>query len=146
MYNNSFYITAHCNVNNLIEPYTTAPIGTWIHFAMSTEAGGTKMYLDGELVASNSTYIINTNVAGKALAIGVDVSPSGTAPHTDVNIGYFAGAIDDVRIYNTALSADDIRLIAAVPEAPAFALWGLGLGVVALTFHRRCPPVTRVGS
>src|SRR5206468_4289848 len=32
----------------------------------------------------------------------------GYGPYTDVNVGYFDGLIDEVRIYNRALSSDEI--------------------------------------
>ncbi|SUS06361.1 exported hypothetical protein [uncultured Defluviicoccus sp.] len=112
MYNDTLFVSSHCDANNLLFPYASPPVQQWIHLAVTVDPTGTKMYLDGSLVASNSVYITDTNVVGKALAIGVDVSPSGDAPYTDVTVGYFAGAIDDVRIYDKALSAKAIARLA----------------------------------
>ena len=47
-------------------------------------------------------------MAGKGLAIGVNVNGVGIAPFTDSNVGYFKGKIDDVRIYNRVLSKAEI--------------------------------------
>ena len=41
--------------------------------------------------------------------MGVAVSPVGQAPYTDVNVGYFHGRIDDVRIYDRSLSCEEIQ-------------------------------------
>src|SRR5690242_4788096 len=84
------------------------PSGDWHSFAITTDNSGTDMYVDGALVASNANFISNTTVAGTDLAIGVDVSPGGIAPYTDGNVGYTSGKIDDVCIYNTALTAREI--------------------------------------
>ena len=96
------------------------------------------MYLDGVLVASNTHSISNTSVSGTDLAIGVDVSPSGGSPYTDSNIGYFQGSIDEVRIYDTALSVDQIGALAGITSTPEPAsLTLVGSALVALTVIRR---------
>lgn len=134
IYNDSYYTSAHCDQNNLISSYAAAPVGAWIHFALTTELSGTKMYLNGSLVASNATYINNTFVSGKDLSVGVATSLGGGAPYTDSNIGYFAGSLDDIRIYDTALSAQDIGQIfrgSEVPEPSVFALMLVGLAALS---------------
>ena len=108
-YNNSYYLSSHCDVNTLTSPYSQDPINAWFHLIVSTDTNGTRMYVNGVQVASNNNYITNTNVAGKDLSIGVATSPSGSVPYTDVNVGYFDGSIDDVRIYNRALSESEIQ-------------------------------------
>jgi hypothetical protein len=104
-----YYVSSHCGAHTLIEPYAQPPINTWHHIAISTNSNGTIIYVDGAQAASNSDFISDTDVVGKDLAIGVDVSASGFAPYTDGNVGYFQGAIDDVRIYNRSLSASEVQ-------------------------------------
>jgi len=132
---NSYYLSSHCNVNDLISPYSQDPVNAWFHLAISTGTNGTRMYVNGVEVASNSNYITNTNVVGRDLSIGVATSPSGFAPYTDVNVGYFDGSIDDVRIYNRALSQSEISQLAAVP-VPA-AIWLLCSGLLSLVGMRK---------
>jgi hypothetical protein len=141
VYNNSYYVSSHCDVNNLIHAYPADPSGVWHNFAITTDSSGTDMYIDGVFVASNTNFISNTTVAGTDLAIGVDVSPSGIAPYTDSNVGYFEGAINDVCIYNTALTAQEIAASvcftgsALVPEPGSLVL--LSLGLLAFATARR---------
>lgn len=110
VYQDSYYLSSHCDVNNLIKPYEPgAVLGRWVHLVIGTSPRGTVMYVNGVKVASNATFVQQTPVQGRDLAIGVNVSPWGYAPYTDGNIGYFQGAIDDVRIYNRLLSRSEIR-------------------------------------
>ena len=123
----SYHLSSHCNANTLTSAYSQPPINKWIHFAASTDANGTRLYVNGVEVASNNNYITNTSVLGRDLSIGVATSPSGFAPYTDINIGFFDGALDDVRVYNRALSLSEIQQLAAVPLAPAVYYFGIGI-------------------
>ena len=72
------------------------------HHAVGLYDGTTlRLYIDGSQVASASASGNITYGAG-GIAIGRDGDYSGS---------YFNGVIDDVRIYNRALSADEIRLL-----------------------------------
>ena len=70
----SYTLTCHCNVNTLVYPYTISPVNEWHQFVCSTDSTGTKMYIDGILDASNTTYINNTYVTNTFLGIGA-ISP-----------------------------------------------------------------------
>jgi hypothetical protein len=104
-----YYMSSHCDYNNIIYHFSYSPEEVWHHFAVETNASGTTMFLDGLKVASNTNYVNNTATAGTDLSLGVDISPSGCAPYTDTNVGYLYGSLDDVRIYNRALSESEIR-------------------------------------
>lgn len=143
----SYYVSSHCGVNTLKHPYTTDPSGAWHNFAITTDSSGTDMYVDGALVASNTNFISNTTVAGTDLAIGVDVNPGGIAPYTDFNVNYFDGKIDDVCIYDTALTSSQIAaspcgtVVAPAPEPRSSALLAVGLvALVAITRRSRPRP------
>jgi hypothetical protein len=101
-------VSSHCDVNSLVYKFPYSPEEIWRHFAVETGDSGTKMYLDGSLVVSNNNYVSNTDTVGKDLSMGVDVSASGYAPYTDINVGYLNGYLDDVRIYSRALSESEI--------------------------------------
>jgi hypothetical protein len=104
-----YFVTSHCDVNLLKYYYPQEPIGAWYHYVVTTGSNWTKIYINGVEKASNTTFINNTVVTGTDLSIGVDVNTQGFAPYTDPNVGYFVGSMDDVRIYNRALSDTDIQ-------------------------------------
>ncbi len=110
----ALYVSGHCGANGTAYLYGTPPQGTWNHWAITTAPVGTKMYLNGTLVTSSTAFFSNTPVTGKDLAIGVDVNTSGIAPYTDFNVTYFKGLMDDVRIYDQALTADEILVLAGL--------------------------------
>lgn len=83
------------------------------------------VYIDGAYTTrSSGGTLINTAGTGKNVLIG-----------TDGNVDrHFDGLIDQVQIYDTALSVGELNAI-AVPEPSSAAL--LGLGGVALILRRR---------
>ena len=71
----------------------------WMHLAVSrSEKGVVNFYLNGEHVGQDNTYPNSAN--DRDLIIG--------ALNADAPASFFDGIIDDVRIYNKALSADRI--------------------------------------
>lgn len=107
-----FYLSGHCHSYDLYGPYPQPPVGVWYHLAITTSTDGTKFFVNGQEVASHSLFVNNTSVInGRDLAIGVDVWYQGYAPYTDINVGWFNGMIDEVRIYNRALSEEEISLL-----------------------------------
>ena len=68
---NSYEIQSDCRINRLLSQYANPPLGRWHHWCITTSAMGTKMYIDGMLIASNSIYVNNTNVSGNYFFIGV---------------------------------------------------------------------------
>ena len=113
------YMSGHCGANTIYYPCNPVT-GEWTHFAVATDAAGTRLYVNGELVAQNTTFVNNTATAGTQLGIGVASAPSGADPNTDPNIGYFAGDLDDVRIYNRALTPRELQSLAAGAGPPGW--------------------------
>ena len=108
MSENAYSRESHCECNLLECPYNQPPENAWYHWVITTSAEGSKMYINGNLFCSDYSFVNNTNVTGKDMAIGVCVSTFGEAPYTDENVGYFNGYLDDFRIYNRALSSSEI--------------------------------------
>lgn len=121
----AFSVQGHCVVNSLAYYYTVPPVGEWMHWLITTSPQGTRMYVDGTLVNSNTTFANNTHVAGRHLTIGCGVNPSGFA-----NAHYFDGAIDDVRIYDRALTTDEVHVLWSCPCPATFQPYGSGCGGV----------------
>jgi hypothetical protein len=101
-------LDGHCVEHRLLYAYGAPLVNAWHHLAVSTAPQGTRMYLDGSLVASSSMFVNDTVVAGKRFAIGVAVGPDGMAPYEDANVSYFDGVLDDLRLYDRALDDSEI--------------------------------------
>ncbi len=94
------------------------------HFAVTVDssAGKSSLYIDG-LLAAFTNSAITTTLSGSDTRLGRQFGDLSE---------YFNGTIDDVRIYNTALSAAEIANLAApVPEPATMLLMGTGLAVLA---------------
>ena len=76
-------------------PASSVPIGGWHHIVATYDGTTYAMYLDG--VAAGSTYV-DSNYSDGAVPYAIGRG----------NASYFNGSIDDVRIYNRALSSSDV--------------------------------------
>ncbi|NCA76842.1 MAG: hypothetical protein EOM90_10940, partial [Alphaproteobacteria bacterium] len=106
-----YVLESHCEGNLIEATYTDEPIGQWYHWVITTDSAGSKIYINGSVVATDNIFVNDTYVSGKDLAIGVCVAPWGIAPYTDPNVGYFNGKIDDIRIYDRALTASEVFIL-----------------------------------
>ena len=98
----------HCRMVGEVVP------GEWHHVFVtydgSSQASGIKLYLDGQLSEVNVTqdHLTGTIVTEKPFHIGRR-NPS----------GFFHGRIDDVRVYNRALSAAEVAQVAQLEAIDA---------------------------
>lgn len=84
---------------------TSAVVGEWHHFAVRRSANDFAIFLDGHAVATSvSTVVIPDPNSTFQL---------GTAEQS--NTRQFNGALDDVRIYDRALTNTEIAVLAGVP-------------------------------
>jgi hypothetical protein len=103
---------------------------TWHHVAIvvpgaTSTVNDVQYYIDGALVGTfSNAQNIDTGVG--PLRIGDSYQDTGRD---------FTGNIDDVRLYDTALTANEIAALAAIPEPGSLAL--LGLGGLAMLRRRR---------
>jgi hypothetical protein len=81
----------------------TLSLNKWQHVTVTLTGSTLKTYLNGTLVSTNNSASNNSN--GTAATIGSDI----------VHNRPFDGNIDDVRIYNRALSDAEIRVLAVSP-------------------------------
>lgn len=82
--------------------------GEWHHVAFTWENNGMieKIYIDGELNGMGSGGPTNINVNNNSSTVGSE-RITGFPPH-DVAINCFRGVIDEVKIYNRALTESEI--------------------------------------
>lgn len=103
---------------------TTLSAGTWYFGAITRSGVGSgNLYLNGGLETTFSFRQTPPNVANYIGGAGV------------FGFGYFLGTIDDVRVYNTALSSQQIQAlyVAVVPEPNSMILAVMGMsGFTAL--------------
>lgn len=90
-------------------------ITAWNHYAVSWDGTNARFYLNGQLVGSPISYPGSiTPLTNAPLEIGRDAHGTGPATTEWIN-----GSLDDLRIYNRALSAAEISaLYTAVPDYP----------------------------
>ena len=86
---------------------STLPLNVWSHLAATFDGTILRLYVNGIQVSSYTPFTPITTSSG-ALTIGGDALYG----------QFFAGRIDEVRIYNTALSASQIQTDMATPVVP----------------------------
>ena len=85
----------------------------WYHYAVVVGADGNTGYLDGVEMAdrdynfgnANDKSFLSSIPVKKKFTLGYGKSSSGISP----DFSYFKGALDDVRIYDKTLSADEVK-------------------------------------
>lgn len=83
-------------------------LNTWSHVASTYDGANFRIYLNGVLV---STFATTGNIAVTTNAFRIGGCPS-------LGTQYFAGLIDEVRVYNRALTAAEIQSDMNTPVAP----------------------------
>ncbi len=93
---------------------TQLTAGQWVHVAVTLDGDVGKLYVGGQLKNTNSSMSLNPSDFNPAL------NYIGDSQWSDDPL--FDGSIDDFRIYNYALSPDDIAMLAdgAANNPPAF--------------------------
>jgi Concanavalin A-like lectin/glucanases superfamily len=106
----------------------TIPMDQWSHVAWTWNGSNLNFYLNGTLLTSStSTGTIVQNTASLKIGARSDVT------------SFYKGIIDDIRIYDQALSASDISaLVHPVPLPPAFIFFASAmLGYLGLSDKAR---------
>ena len=86
---------------------SASPVGSWTHVALTYDGSLLVLYVNGVQVAS-------TAVSGLIQASSSPLWIGGNQPYGE----YFKGLIDDVRVYNRALSQAEIQADMATPLGP----------------------------
>jgi glucose/arabinose dehydrogenase/PKD repeat protein len=95
------------------------PLDTWSHLAVSYDGGTVRLYVNGALVGST---IASGPLPASSGALEIGASTLAGAR--------FAGQLDEVRVYDRALSAAEIGADLAAPVVPSYPATGPGLPAV----------------
>ena len=88
------------------------PLNEWQHVAFTTDGETLRLYRQGKEVASLKHKGLLSPTPIPSLAIGACFNA--TDKTTGVTPGFWDGKIDELAVFNDALSAEDIRKLAAV--------------------------------
>ncbi len=106
------------------------PYYEWHHYAMTLSGDTFIFYIDGVVVGSES------NLQTGNFTTSIDYINIGRERWSGYDRRFFNGLIDDVRIYDSALSAEQIRSLVVVPAPASLILALSGLGGLAV-FRKR---------
>jgi hypothetical protein len=104
-------------------PVVAVSLNTFSHIAGTFDGSQMNLYVDGSLAAFHTTVPTSINNSSGDLLIGASAT-SGGGFGGDPTRFFFDGQIDDVRIYDHALSQAEVAAL-AVPEPSAFLLSSL---------------------
>jgi len=105
------------NPQNLSGNASASPeleLGLWNHLVSIFDNGQIKMFLNGSLITSQETNITQIGNSPEPLKIG-DWFYQHSASYP-TRYSTFEGLMDDIRIYNRALSEDEVKTLAGVPK------------------------------
>ncbi|MBK8496097.1 MAG: LamG domain-containing protein [Chitinophagaceae bacterium] len=99
-----FHVQGHCGNNTAAYAYVSAPINNWYQWVLTINGSTQKIYVNGILKSTDNTFSGSTATTGVDFALGAITHTNGLSPYTDANVGFFHGKLDDVRIYDNAMS------------------------------------------
>lgn len=99
--------------------YGDLPFQEWVHLAVVKDGDSLQAYFNG--VPAGSTTIVNDFANAMAFFIGGEPRPGNTPRGSE----HFNGFIDDVRLYDHALSAAEVGDLAGIPEPGTLTLLAL---------------------
>lgn len=84
------------------------PNNNWHHWVMTNSPSGVDFYIDGNYAGGTTAPVSGTQVAAKKFFIGACPDSSGTVAYQDAYMKHWNGSLDDVGIWDRALSQQEI--------------------------------------
>jgi len=107
-----YEIQGHCLAFRNYANYPIPANNVWHHIVLSYDGQVFRFYNNGINVATSNQTSLSTFVLNKIFTIGKETFTDGNSPYTDPVWPGFSGKLDDVRIYNKALTQDQITYLA----------------------------------
>jgi len=112
-----YEVQGHCNA---FKNYANTPSpfnNVWHNIIVTYDGSILKFYNNGNLVASSSNLTINTAINSKLFIFGKEVRPDGMGEYIDNGWPGFKGKLDDIAIWNRALTQAEItRVFVGCPD------------------------------
>ncbi|MDB6164926.1 MAG: LamG domain protein jellyroll fold domain protein [Lacunisphaera sp.] len=106
--------------------------GNWIHVAATWDTSGAmNLYFNGTLEATNGGASWDDRDTSNQFFIGQDLGADFDNPQQ-----IYIGSLDEIQIYDSALSSGQITALAAIPEPATYAIFA-GCGALGLALWRR---------
>ncbi len=140
--------------NHALIAGTAVSNNVWHHAALTLDGTNLRIYLDGVLDGTLATTALPCAAAIGHAALGTALNSSGT-PGGNVTPGYFAGVLDEARVWNVAHDQTAIQLtknVEITSGAGLVARWGMNEGSggtsrqLAGQLHRHAHQRTHLGA
>ena len=127
--NLGFHVGGQTQGGSVSLPYSSDLVSTWNHLVLSADNGALAAYVNGRSIGTNSYQF---GAMSPTAGIGAHwFNCGGTVSNR------FIGMIDDVRIYDRALTEAEIHDLYLIPTPGAALLGVLGLGLSTQRLRRR---------
>ena len=107
-----YEVQGHCLAFRSFSNYPVPANNAWHNLTITYDGTNFRFYGDGVLSSSSANTSLSTFVTSKIFTIGRETTPDGNSPYVDPVWPAFSGKIDDVRIYNRALTQEQITYLA----------------------------------
>lgn len=107
-----YEVQGHCQAFRTHTYYPESMNNKWHHILITFDGGILRFYNDGLLVLTSNSVSLNTYVTNKIFTFGLEVDTNGDVPYTRDGIPGLEGKLDDIRIYNRALTQSEITYLA----------------------------------
>jgi hypothetical protein len=132
----SVYYEDNIDDDHLYDTHNYPQVNGWTHLAATRySTGQLNIYSNGHLLNTWGSTPQPATDCSQDLTIGAYMPNPPSTPYGLVN--FFHGSIDDVMIYNRALSADEIGELTIIPAPAAVVLCSVGLGLAGWKLRRR---------
>ena len=113
---NTYEVSIGCNTWLTALPFgangtPSSPNSNWQHWAITNSQTGIDLYINGNYAGGITTPISGTGVAGKKFFMGACPDTTGTVAYQDAYLTHWNGLLDDIGIWNRALTQQEITAL-----------------------------------